>query len=828
MCKAGETACALKLLIVVLACVTSSLASAQSDDENLDFLFDEPSASNSQPAEQAQESSTTEPSKPAAVVVLDEEEAPEVRAPHRGRVLEEIIVTAQKREQSLTDVPISVSALSGEKLRDAGIENLSDLSEYAPNFKLVEGGLVPLIYMRGVGSGSNQGFEMSVGLYNDGIHLGRPHLTLAAFLDVERIEILKGPQSILFGKNAIAGAMNVTSGRPREDFESSISVSWFEPFQDRELSGFATGGLSDTLNGRLALRLRDEGGYVYNLSQQREDPQLQELAGRGTLEWLPTDDSQFILKFEHSGRDSTGRTYQVVDNGILTGSIDNPDELDDIRDTNEDEFMELDSDSITLNSKIDFGDHSLELVSGYTTYEQADGFDSDSSSIDTIFLIGREDYSQFSQEVRWISPPGDSFDYIMGAFYQQADQNFNEFGDLVVRAGTVEFAALPKDPDLVDLLAQVGGQANLVETVAADLVRTFTVKSKSASAFVQGTWSFAQDWRVTAGARYVHETKDGMRNLEAYQPGTENDVDPVTEAALEQLLIKKHNLQGKRTSDLVLPSINLQHDLNDDVMLYGYWSRGAKSGGYDARNNNDFDGATGGGENFEYEDEIADATELGSKIRLANGTAELNLALYRVEYEDMQVSVFDGVAGFTVTNAGSALVQGIEADGRWLLNDNIMLTGALALLDFEWQRYDDGPCYFGGPVDDEDAGTCNLAGQENQQTPKWSGSLSMAYTDQFASGLQWGATLDMNFRSEHFVSGDLDPRGLQDAYTKFNIRLALSAPDDRWGIALVGKNLSDEITTGIGAPVPLDTGAYMVTSERRRTYGMELRYRFGD
>mgnify|MGYP000023501883 CR=1 FL=1 len=809
----------------LIVCAGLGQALAQSGDEDWDALFGEPA----EPENSASPSTSPSPAPTAAprIIDLSDDSPPEAREAPRGRVLEEIVVTAQKREQSLTDVPISVSALSGEKLRDAGIENLSDLSEYAPNFKLVEGGLVPLIYMRGVGSGSNQGFEMSVGLYNDGIHLGRPHLTLAAFLDVERIEVLKGPQSILFGKNAIAGALNVTSGKPREDFDSHLSLSWFEPFQDREFSGFATGALGDTLNARLALRLRDEGGYVTNLSQQRRDPNLQELAARASFEWLPSHNTEFLLKFEHSGRDSTGRTYQVVDNGILTGSIDNPDALDDIRDTNEDEFMELDNDSVTLNAKIGLGDHSLELVSGYTTYAQADGFDSDSSSVDTIFLIGREDYSQFSQEIRWVSPPGDRFDFIAGAFYQQADQVFTEFGDLAVRTGTVAFAALPSDPALVDLLAQAG-EANLVVVVRSDLLRLFTVKSKSASAFAQGTWHFAPDWRLTAGARFVHETKDGFRNLEAYQPGTEEDVDPATAAALEQLLIEAHTLQGSRTSDLLLPSFNLQYDLNDAVMLYGYWSRGAKSGGYDARNNNDNDGATGGGENFEYEDEIADAAELGSKIRFAGGTAEPNLALYRVEYEDMQVSVFDGVAGFTVTNAGSALVQGVEADGRWLLSDNVMLSGSLAFLDFEWLRYDDGPCYFGGPQDDADAGTCNLAGRENQQTPKWSGSLSLAYTDQLRSGWQWGASLDANFRTDHFTSGDLDPRGLQPGFTKYNLRLALDGRDQRWGLALVGKNLSDEITTGIGAPVPLDTGGYMVTSERRRTYGLELRYRFGD
>ena len=192
----------------------------------------EPAPSSDPPADAAaDEASGTYPS----IALPDRPQRPV--SPERRPQLDEIIVTAQKREQTLADVPISVSAITGEKLRDAGIDNLSDLSEYAPNFKLVEGGLVPLIYMRGVGSGSNQGFEMSVGMYADGIHLGRPHQTLQAFLDAERVEVLKGPQSILFGKNAIAGALNITSAKPRDRFGSELNANRFEPFGFGEVSG---------------------------------------------------------------------------------------------------------------------------------------------------------------------------------------------------------------------------------------------------------------------------------------------------------------------------------------------------------------------------------------------------------------------------------------------------------------------------------------------------------------------------------------------------------------------------------------------------------------
>lgn len=832
------------LMCVVLAAV-SNVVVAQ-EDEDFDFLFGEDAAEQSQQDESAEDDATeggeSEEQSSADDDTSNDESAPaaapaepesvdtipvattqaRTRAERQGRVLEEIIVTAQKREQNLTDVPISVSAITGDKLRDAGIENLSDLSEYAPNFKLVEGGLVPLIYMRGVGSGSNQGFELSVGMYNDGIHLGRPHQTLAAFMDLERVEVLKGPQSILFGKNAIAGAINITSAKPTDEFESSVSASWFEPNNDGELSGFVSGPLLGGLRGRLALRARQEDGYVFNLSQNRTDAALDELASRGTLSWDLSDTIAIDAKLEYNNREANGRTFQVVDRGVLNESEETTVGLDDIRDTNEREFADVESGFLTINTDIALWGGDLELVTGYNGYDQAELFDADSSRIDTVFLLSDERYRQFSQEVRWVSPPGDRFDLTVGAFMQRSSQRFDEFGTLNVRTGTGFLAFLP--PETADQIAMLG-EANLITAVSADLLRLFRTDVQSYSVFAQLTWSLAPRWRLTGGARFVSERKQGSRDFFTFEPGTQNDVDPATAQVLDALLVETHSLAGERRSDLLLPSLNVQFDVTDQIMAYASATRGAKSGGYDARNNNDNEGPNGGGTNFEYEDEIADAFELGSKMRLFGGVAELNGALYYVDYSDTQVSVFDGVAGFTVTNAGASRVQGAELDGRWAVTNAFTLSGSLAYLDFNWTSYVDGPCYFGGP-EPSDEGTCDLTGQENQQTPKWSASLSGNWVGEVFNGLQWSATADANFRDTHFTSGDLDPRGEQDAYVKYNTRLSLSAPTGLWSVALVGKNLTDELTTGIGAPVPLDTGGYMITSERTRTYGVELRMGF--
>lgn len=232
--------------------------------------------------------------------------------------LEEVLVTAQKRVETLGDVPVSVTALSGDKMANAGINNLSDLSEYTPNFKLVDSGLIPNVYMRGVGSGSNQGFELSVGIFADGIHLGRPHQTRAAFMDVERVEVLRGPQSILFGKNAIAGALSVISARPGEEFEANVSGLVGLPNDRQEFNAMVSMPLTDNTGVRLALRQREEDGHMYNENLDREEPGVEETSGRLTFTYAPAEWVETFLKIEQSNRQQAGRTFETTHVSALT------------------------------------------------------------------------------------------------------------------------------------------------------------------------------------------------------------------------------------------------------------------------------------------------------------------------------------------------------------------------------------------------------------------------------------------------------------------------------------------------------------------------------
>ena len=472
---------------------------------------------------------------------------------------------------------------------------------------------------------------------------------------------------------------------------------------------------------------------------------------------------------------------------------------------------DIDTYNATLNIDWNFEAGTLTSVTSQTGYDSADLFDADSSSFDTLYIFGTEDYDQFSQELRFTSPTGGFVEYIAGVFYQENNLHFFEEGPLKVRNGGV---------------SPTGNCAIDTEVIVDTFIdRDFFVDTESWSAFFQFTVNWTPTLRTTFGLRKVEEEKVSSRDFRVYDDENRGQADPATLILLDNLRINPHSLQGERDASNLLPLINLQWDATDSIMTYISYTEGAKSGSYDARGNNDRDEFNGGGRNYEYDDELADAWEIGAKMTLAEGTADLNIALFYVEYTDMQVSVYDGSSAFNVLNAAEALTQGVEMDGRWLVTDWWQLTGSVAYLDFEWTEYNNGPCFVGRSDSNAD-GSCVLTGMQNVQTPEWTASLSTSFTFPLPGDLLLGLTLDANYKDDHFTSSDLDPRGFQEATTRYNGRLQLGANDGQWNVALVGKNLSDETTMGASAATLLDVGGYRATIEPARTVYLEARYRY--
>jgi len=598
-------------------------------------------------------------------------------------ILEEVVVTAQKREESLQDVPLSVEAIAGDKLTDAGIVRMDDLKSYVPNLQMTETGIANNIYIRGIGSGLNQGFEQSVSLYADGIYRGRGHQARMPFLDLARIEVLRGPQPILFGKNAVAGAVNLVSARPTKEFEGSAR-GWYD-FELKEKVGdlMLSGPLTDSIGARVAVRYRETDGYVDNLTLGRKEPNRDELGGRLTFTWSNSEAFDATLRLEGGNFDNTGRhleifgetpttnpafggqTYsQIVGGGALpligyptglpqgTQATSRNNVIDYQRSSNGDS-SKLDTREFALTMNWKLGDGStITSVTGYSAYDLAELCDCDFVGA-TVFNAGvNENYKQTSQELRFTSAPDSTVTWIGGVYYQ--DYELDESDYLYVPTNSLVMPVLTLNP-------LVGMNAAVFSNAANP--RVFAQDSKQWSAFAQATFNVSDAFRVTAGGRYSKEDKTGSRVTSL----TSGLGGPTLNAAFYPLFsavlgIVPHSISGKRSENNFSPLVNLQYDFADDSMAYLSWARGSKAGGFDARSNKP---PVAGGTpltsgTFEFEDEQATTYELGVKSRIAN-TAEINAAVFYTDYKDLQTSAFDGAIGFNVGN-GSAEVKGMEIE----------------------------------------------------------------------------------------------------------------------------------------------------------------------
>jgi outer membrane receptor protein involved in Fe transport len=774
-------------------------------------------------------------------------------------MLEEVIVTAQKRAESLQDVPISVAAMSGEKMEDNGILDLEELTQYIPNVNINQGRAQPNLFIRGVGSGTNAGFEQSVGMYIDGVYSGRgPLANVPVTWDVERVEILKGPQGILFGKNTIGGAINITTGRPTYEVEGSIEALYEPDHGEQVYSGVISGGLTDNLAGRLAVRYESMDGWWDNRLLNEEGPDRDNLMIRGSLLWDISDTAELILKVEHGDFETSSLPSVVYQSDqpinfqgdspfpVLSDQDEAAFNYVDINDT------ELDTFVATLNWDLEFA--TFTSITAYSEYELESTRNSDFAAVPALERITDEEYEQFSQELRLVSPGGETFDWIAGAYFQTSELNRSRIDDAA-------------DLALLGPLAAGTGPLLLIDDPPA--LPVYDQESDSWAIFAQGTFSFTDTFRGTLGLRYNEEEKDldkilsqqgaiGGRAIALEQPDLIAYTFPATGFLIGDT--RSHDFRGvEREEDEFTWSANLQWDVGDDTMLYASVSTGFKGGGFDAaysgpgpfvRTGELFTGVPTGivatgvtSDILEYDDETVVAYEIGAKMGLLDGAATLNFALFRMEYEDLQVSALVGDV-FRVGNAGEAISQGAEVDGRWLITERLTIGASVAYLDAYYEDFTGAACTVpqvadpannpgclredGTNVDPgETGGGQDLTDENLLFAPEWSANLNAEYIMPLGDALELRLSGDVNYTDEFDSALDLDPNTRHDSATKVNARIALASVDDTWSVALIGKNLTDETTHVWRNDVPTtNSNSYFAVPERPRSIAIQARYRF--
>ena len=753
-----------------------------------------------------------------------------------GLVLDEIIVTATKRAVDMQDAPISLSVVSGDKIEAMGMTELEDVALYIPNVHVAEGAITPLLFIRGVGSGMNPGFEQSVGTFVDGVYYGRGQHSRAAFLDLERVEVLKGPQSTLFGKNTVAGAINITTEQPTAEFEGYVDAAFESEVDGVSVSAMLSGPLSDTVRVRVAARKSDDEGWMKNTAAGGDaGPEEENLAIRGTLEWDVSESLIFTLKAERNSYNVVGR-QQVI--SIATpaatalyrtfGDADFSPGFDYVRSARmivPPDFHDTEASLVQLTAVYDWGDLAVTSITAVTGYDYRDNFDGDYSALLFLERSRFEEHEQFSQEFLLTSPGGNAVDFLAGVYFQTADLTTDQ-------TTPVRFTGLP--PVDAGVRAQIDAalDTNLqAGDIDADWFAFFDQETITTSAFGELTFNLRDDFRIVTGLRYSKDEKEVSKSRFQSQVGSTTP-DPFLSLVYGPILqiAGTYEYTLKRDEDHLTGNVGLQWNPNADSMLYLNVSTGYKAGGFDEEN------ALGSLADAEFEDETVRGVEAGGKFTVLDGRGRINVALFHSTYEDLQVSTFDGNAGFVVGNAAESVVTGLEADWTFAVTEHLILSGALALLNAEYESFPDSACTSTQVTAWVAAGnpraTCtqDLSGRPLQFAPDWAANIAARYVRPISNNLEVGLSVDINASDDTVIAADGDPLLEQKAHEKINARISLGTADGRWSIAVVGKNLGDEATTTFGNDVPLGSlgfdGTYFQHIDPPRTITLQGRWSF--
>ena len=701
----------------------------------------------------------------------------------QDNVLEEVIVYAQKRVENVQDIPVTINVVTGESLDIFNIRDTNDLANSVPGLVIqATPQNLSQITIRGLGTGAGgESLDQSVGLFIDGVWAGRLREFQAALFDVERVEVIKGTQNTVLGKNTSLGAISILSRRPDDELGGYIQGDYEFEYE----SSYANGAVNvptDFGNYRLAFNFVDEEGYVDNKTTGNKVPEREQSTVRISANYDVADNGNLLLSYQYDDLKIHGDTFQPdndatgflarldpsADIGIdktknawtsYSGSGDAEDEQDSHR-----AFIQYDH---------AFGDYQVTALTGWSKYNNDRLTDSDFLSVDYLTTTYDSDYEQTSQELRLTSPAGERLEYIAGLFYLDSDMNYSNITD----------ASFPPPFFLSNLPVDT---ANL---------KTYEQDTDVWSVFGQGTYQISDRWRATLGLRYTDEEKDVVWARSRLRTGI-----PLSDIIADILGPVVEPTKLNRGEDNLDGSINIQYDVSDATMGYLSWARGSKSGGFTTEVRLP--------EDAEYDTEEADTTELGVKMNLAGGAALLNASVFYTDIENFQVVTFIGTAFITETVPAES--TGVELEGQWAVAEGFILGASATYADAEQKDTKDRLPY----------------------SPEFSTSLNAHYEYPWRSAeLVWRVDSAVNYRDKQYM-GRFE-RNEDGALTLVDLRIALAAADDSWELALLGRNLLDQATSfsfdypAFGGTAEVPVGAATIGSlNRPLTIALQARYNF--
>lgn len=746
----------------------------------------------------------------------------------------EIVVTAQKRSESVQSVPISIAAFTDETLEKQNVVTILDLGRVATNFQTVRSSNTgsTRIGIRGVGSLANTLIEPSVAVFVDGIYVPRSGSVLGAFLDIDGVEVLRGPQGTLFGRNASVGALSLRSALPRDEFSGEVAGE-IGSFDRYKLSGQVNVPLSENV----AVRLAGMGQWYKGPWENRLDGKRyggsDDVSFRASLK-AEFGNVEWVLRGDYTRMDGDGvANFDFDPASVAPARLDflkaafagGPDT--NLEDRQMNQFMAaglLDKNwGLSSTASLDVGGSTLKLVNSYRVWDN-DQLDGDVIYLPVSLASRRSLFNSKSQnhELQFISPEKQwfdgKFDMVAGLYYFAEDFALGEelnmgssFCGVLVPAGPGRTAC-----------SSYYGTANGIAATDQDVFQNV----KSLALYGQGNLHLADQLTLTLGGRWTQDRKRGTY-VQASSPFTQ------TLRATEALTFPKIK------EDRFTYRVSLNYKPSSDILIFANHATGYKSGGYNSGGGTPSLSVVDGSGNLIstkrlFTRETVKNSELGIKSSWLDRALKANLTLYRMDIAGFQDRAFDGVS-FIVRNAGNLRQQGFEFDMVAAPNRNFSVTGSLAYLDSKFTAFANASNLPGL------GGTQDLTGKPNTFSPKWVGNVAVDWSgDLGSSGLTWAVNGNVSFVSDQFVGtvNDANPQSLADGYALLGARLTINGANDNWSLSVFGRNLANQhyrplaVYQPLGGALALNNGVFPGSTANRiqasepRTYGVSATVRF--
>ncbi len=680
------------------------------------------------------------------------------------RRLEEIVVTAQRKSENLQKVPISVSTVSGRQLQAHGETDTLSLIESVPNLSMNTGGTIVSPYLRGVGTnGSDPNTEQSVATYVDGVYLGSPIGNIFTFNDIDRIEVLKGPQGTLFGRNATGGVIQIITRDPSETPSGQVSVGYGN-YNTISSSAYVTGGIAPNLAGSVAAVLNDNlDGYGKDIGTGKPTYRRDDTGVRAKLKWEPSAETQVRLEADYEHVHSDGSPYQLVPGtAAVNGLLYNPGPYN--TDTNwpNSTNTEVFGASLHVDQDMDFA--RLVNITAFHNTSELYYLDEDSSPVPLVNSHLHSETQTVSQELQILSEKDAVLQWLVGGYYYNARYTYTPF----YLAG----------------LAALGGFGLPYVDIDGEQ------RTSSGSIYGQATYPIFEDTHLTAGLRYTGEYASNRGSIH-YNDLTLLNV-PVRTNRFERLTWR----------------FALDHQFSDTITGYISDNRGIKSGGYNLL----------GPGSAPYFPEILDAYEIGLKTRFLNNTLQLNGAGFYYSYQDIQVQTIQEGAVETV-NAAAATLKGFDMDARYLPFDNLTLSAGLGYTDGFYSSFPNSPVTPPSPIDGPQT-TASASGHQLVNAPRWTANGSADYTIPTENG-NFLADVTFSYRGKTFVASD--NRLVIPAFTVVNSSFSWTSPNNLYKVQLWVHNLGNTLYYSARAET---TVGDIQTFSPPRTYGFTLTRNF--